>query len=215
MFVMGNTVTSTDPQRANADAAAQSNPLRIHTLNRKSFRSPRRRSGRSRLRAKDRRTFFTLRKTGRSQVQGPECPADAQNPLAQAEAALFQIESLLEKMRARAVRSGNDTLTSEQRDNFHRSQPRRSNCLIDFAVKANEGPTSRPCGPRDRLTDLEDILATHAAAEESVASRFGDADRAREQVERVKLQLFNQLATAQSPEASADPLSLVGTFAEG
>jgi len=215
MFAMGNTVSSTDPQRANADAAAQNHPPRIHALNRKSFRPPRRRGGRPRLRAKDRHSFFALRKPGSSQAPGRARPGDIQDPLAQAEAALFQIESLLEELRARAIRSGNDTLTSEQRSDLHRGRPRRSNCLIDFAVQAPEGPIDEPDGPQNRLTDLEDILATHTAAEESVASRFGDADRAREQVEQVKLQLFNQLATAQIPEARAGRPSLVGAFAEG
>ncbi len=56
---------------------------------------------------------------------------------------------------------------------------------------------------QSRLSNHKNILVTRTAAEQSVANRFGAADLAREQVEHIKLQLFNQLATARTVSAQA------------
>ena len=53
-------------------------------------------------------------------------------------------------------------------------------------------------GIQSRLKSFEDILSDSAAAEESVVSRFGYAEAAREQIEQTKIQFFNQLTTAQA-----------------
>jgi flagellin-like hook-associated protein FlgL len=71
-------------------------------------------------------------------------------------------------------------------------------------------------GVQTKLTSLLDILTASETAEDSVASRFGDADLAKEQVELAKLQLFSQLATAQAAAANTLPSQLIaGLFGGG
>jgi flagellin len=65
-------------------------------------------------------------------------------------------------------------------------------------------------GSQTKLTGLENILSESIVSEDSVASRFGDADLAKEQAELTKLQLFSQLATAQSAAANVAPSQLIG-----
>jgi flagellin-like hook-associated protein FlgL len=71
-------------------------------------------------------------------------------------------------------------------------------------------------GVQTKLTSLLDVLTASETAEDSVASRFGDADLAKEQVELAKLQLFSQLATAQAAAANTLPSQLIaGLFGGG
>ncbi len=79
---------------------------------------------------------------------------------------------------------------------FHES--RESTSLFDSAIHTVNDPFLDLGRVPTKPTILEDIQAASRTAEESVASRFGDADLAREQIERTKLQLFSQLATTQT-----------------
>ena len=70
-------------------------------------------------------------------------------------------------------------------------------------------------GTQTKLTSLQDLMSTSQIAEDSVASRFGDADLAKEQVEIAKLQLFSQLATAQTAAANMLPSQLIAGLLGG
>jgi flagellin-like hook-associated protein FlgL len=89
---------------------------------------------------------------------------------------------------------------------------KRSISLIDFAINTVKDQLNELGDIQTRFTSLRNILSTSRAAEESAASRFGNADLAREQVELAKLQLFNQLATAQTARANAAPAQLLGAL---
>jgi flagellin len=89
---------------------------------------------------------------------------------------------------------------------------KRSIALIDFAINTVKDQLDELGGLQTKFTSLQNILSTSMVAEESVASRFGNADLAREQVELVKLQLFSQLATAQTASANAASLRLLGAL---
>jgi flagellin-like hook-associated protein FlgL len=89
---------------------------------------------------------------------------------------------------------------------------KRSISLIDFAISTVKDQLNELGDIQTRFTNLQNILSTSRAAEESVANRFGNADLARKQIELAKLQLFNQLATAQTARANAAPAQLLGAL---
>jgi len=70
-------------------------------------------------------------------------------------------------------------------------------------------------GTQTKLTSLQNLMSISQIAEDSVASRFGDADLAKEQVEIAKLQLFSQLATAQTAAANMLPSQLIAGLLGG
>jgi flagellin-like hook-associated protein FlgL len=87
---------------------------------------------------------------------------------------------------------------------------------VDDAINFVKDALINLGGVQTKLTSLQDILTTSETAEDSVASRFGDADLAKEQVELAKLQLFSQLATAQVAAANTLPSQLIaGLFGGG
>lgn len=98
---------------------------------------------------------------------------------------------------------------------FNNEEARESIAIIDFAINAVKDQLIELGGAQTRLSRLADILASSIAAEESVASRFGDADMAREQVELAKLELFNQLTTAQAATANTFPAQVIGSLLGG
>jgi flagellin len=98
---------------------------------------------------------------------------------------------------------------------LNNDEARESIALIDFAINSVKDQLIDLGGLQSKLTKLEDILSSSIVAEESVASRFGDADLAREQVELAKLQLFNQLTTAQVATANTMPLQILGSLLGG
>jgi flagellin-like hook-associated protein FlgL len=86
---------------------------------------------------------------------------------------------------------------------------------VDNAIDFVKDQLNNLAGVQVKLTSFENILSTSAVAEASVASRFGDADLAKEQVELAKLQLFSQLATGQAAAANVAPSQLIGGLLGG
>lgn len=86
---------------------------------------------------------------------------------------------------------------------------------VDNAIDFVKDQLNNLAGVQVKLTSLENILSTSMVAEESVASRFGDADLAKEQAELAKLQLFSQLATGQAAAANVAPSQLIGGLLGG
>jgi len=75
---------------------------------------------------------------------------------------------------------------------------------IDNAVGQVKDQLIRLGGIQSELTRLEDVLSGSIPPEASIQSLYGDADIAQEQVALTKLNLFNQIATAQA--AATGPL---------
>ena len=86
---------------------------------------------------------------------------------------------------------------------------------VDNAIDFVKDQLNNLAGVQVKLTSLENILSTSMVAEESVASRFGDADLAKEQAELARLQLFSQLATGQAAAANVAPSQLIGGLLGG
>jgi flagellin len=86
---------------------------------------------------------------------------------------------------------------------------------VDAAVNAVKDQLINLGGIQTKLTSLENLLSTSITAEDSVASRFGDADLAKEQVELAKLNLFSQLASAQAASANLLPTQIISALLGG
>jgi len=74
---------------------------------------------------------------------------------------------------------------------------------IDHAVGQVKDQLIRLGGVQSELTRLEDVLSGSIPPEASIQSLYGDADVAQEQLALTKLNLFNQLATAQAAATGA------------
>jgi flagellin len=92
---------------------------------------------------------------------------------------------------------------------------RLSIARLDAAINMVKDQLNDLGGFARKLSALEAILSASMVAEESQASRFGDADIAREQTE-IKLQLMQQLVLANLAAANATPTQIVsGLFGGG
>jgi flagellin len=104
-----------------------------------------------------------------------------------------------------------DTLNIETADvNVSNNQNARlSIARIDAAINTVKDQLNDIGGYQRKFSALEAILSASMAAEESQASRFGDADVAREQTEIAKLQLMQQLVLANLAAANTTPTQIV------
>jgi flagellin len=82
--------------------------------------------------------------------------------------------------------------------------------LIDTAIDHVKDHLSDIGGFQRKLTALSTIHSQGMIAEESQASRFGDADLAKEQSEIAKLQLLEQLSLASLAAANIVPAQIIG-----
>lgn len=92
---------------------------------------------------------------------------------------------------------------------------KRSIARIDNAVNRVKDQLNEIGGFQRKLTILQNILSASMAAEESQASRFGDADLAKEQTAIARLQLMQQLATQQLAAANIAPAQIIGGLLGG
>jgi flagellin len=87
---------------------------------------------------------------------------------------------------------------------------KRSIARIDNAINRVKDQLNEIGGFQRKLTTLQNILSASMAVEESQASRFGDADLAKEQTAIARLQLMQQLATQQLAAANIAPAQVLG-----
>ena len=92
---------------------------------------------------------------------------------------------------------------------------RLSIARVDAAVNALKDQLNDIGGMQRKFSALEHILAASIATEESQASRFGDADIAREQTNIATLQLQQQLLLNSLAAANVAPSQVVGGLLGG
>ena len=92
---------------------------------------------------------------------------------------------------------------------------RLSIARVDAAVNALKDQLNDIGGMQRKLSALEHILGASIATEESQASRFGDADIAREQTNIATLQLQQQLLLSSLAAANVAPAQVIGGLLGG
>lgn len=98
---------------------------------------------------------------------------------------------------------------------LNNANAKRSITQIDDAINAVKDQLNNIGGTQRKLTALEEILGASIAAEQSQASRFGDANIADEQMAIARLQLQQQLATQGFAQANVSPTQFVAGFLGG
>ncbi|MDP7130776.1 MAG: hypothetical protein QF437_09815 [Planctomycetota bacterium] len=122
-MAIGNMVAFGDPARARSNIAAWNLINQVNGLNREiAIRQLRLATGKQQPRMEDGASFFAVWNKMRNQVRGKEMAldnvGDAKDELSLAEAGMLRVDELLGRMRDLVIRSGNDSLTAEQREDI-------------------------------------------------------------------------------------------------
>lgn len=102
-------------------------------------------TGRRTLRVEDGAAFYAIAKKTETQLRAKESAikniGDAKDLLSVAESALLQIDELLGRMRDIAVRAGNDTLTSQQREDMAKELANLAEAIDEIASRTRFNET--------------------------------------------------------------------------